>query len=230
MRNIARSLALILIAIIASVGFLAPTPAAAKSVTWKNYDVTLTLNGDGTFHVVERQVVDFEGGPFSNAFAEIPLARVDDITDVRVSEDRDGDLVRYDQSRSNDSETFEVDQNSSSLSVKWYMPKTTDDVRTFVLEYDVLGGLRVYESPSGQRQQIWWTAISDEVTEVASIESATFSIELPQAVDLANVVIDGPGSNDPAEHTTDNRVFTWSRDNMDSGDALEARLVAGQHG
>ena len=74
-------------------------PARQSPSLWKNYDVTLTLNQDGTFHVVERQVVDFTGGPFTYAFADIPLGRVDEITNVKVSEERTGRVVEYERSR-----------------------------------------------------------------------------------------------------------------------------------
>jgi hypothetical protein len=207
-----------------ALGWVYPEEAAARSVAWRNYDVTLTLNEDATFHVVERQVVDFEGGPFSYAFAEIPLTRVDEITNVRVSEERSGRAVEYDRSRSNDAETFELEQDSQALIITWYMPRTSDEQRTFLLEYDVAGGLRVYDTAEGQRQQIWWTAIDSEVSELAPIAAASFTVELPQPVDPATIVLDGPGSADPAEHTTDNRVFTWSRENLSGGDALEARI------
>jgi hypothetical protein len=207
-----------------ALGWVYPEEAAARSVAWRNYDVTLTLNEDATFHIVERQVVDFEGGPFSYAFAEIPLARVDDITNVQVSEERGGRIIEYDSSRSNDAETFALERDSQALTITWYMPRTSDEQRTFLLEYDVVGGLRVYETPDGQRQQIWWTAIDREVSELAPIAAASFAIELPRTVKPGDLVIDGPGSADPAEHTADNRIFTWSRENMADGDALEARI------
>jgi hypothetical protein len=44
-----------------------------KSVVWNTYDVTLDLRNDGSYHVTERQEIDFQGGPFSGGFADIPL-------------------------------------------------------------------------------------------------------------------------------------------------------------
>src|SRR5215203_1766834 len=49
----------------------------SKSVVWNRYDVTLDVNPDGTIHVTERQDIDFQGGPFSGGFADIPLGRID---------------------------------------------------------------------------------------------------------------------------------------------------------
>ena len=41
---------------------------------------------------------------------------------------------------------------------------------------------------------------------------------------LHDVVLDGPGSTIPTDHTQDGRVWTWSVANMSSGDSLTARL------
>ena len=203
----------------------APRDAAAQSVVWEDYDVTLTLREDGSFHVVERQVVDFDGGPFSYAFADLQLARVEDISNVAVSEQRGSEVVQYTQARSEEPETYTVRQTNLALNVRWYMPRTVNQQRTFILEYDVIGGLRVYANEAGEpRQQIWWIAIGEEVTEIAPVESASFTIELPTAVDLSTVVLDGPGSREPADHTSDGQMFTWSVSDLDSGESLEARL------
>ena len=56
------------------------------------------------------------------------------------------------------------------------------------------------------------------------VDSGTFTIKLPQAVSTSDVVLDGPGSTIPTDHTQDGRVWTWSVDNMSSGDSLTARL------
>ncbi|HQY31042.1 MAG TPA: DUF2207 domain-containing protein, partial [Thermomicrobiales bacterium] len=205
-------------------GFLTPHGAQAKSVTWRNYDVTLDLNEDGSFHVTELQTVDFAGGPFTYAFATIPTSRMDDLRNVRVSEILDGATVPYQRSTSEDDETWQIKSSSTDVNITWYMPSNRNQERVFQLEYDVIGGLRVYDSDSGPRQQIWWTAIASDVTEIAPIENATFTINLPAAVDMATVVIDGPGGNDPAAHSTDGRTWTWQREGMSSGDDLTARL------
>jgi hypothetical protein len=142
-----------------------------------------------------------------------------------VAEDRSGSLVQYSQNSSEDPETFTVRQTNSAIDVRWYMPRTFNEQRTFVLEYDVIGALRVYTSEAGEsRQQIWWIAVGEEVTEIAPVSEASFTIELPTAVDLAMVVLDGPGSRDPAEHSTDGQIFTWSVSDLESGDSLEGRL------
>src|SRR6476661_7814435 len=67
-------------------------------------------------------------------------------------------------------------------------------------------------------------ASASEVTQTAPVDSGTFTIKLPQAVSTNDVVLDGPGSTIPTDHTQDGRVWTWSVANMSSGDSLTARL------
>ena len=203
---------------------MSPATAIAKTVTWSSYDVALKLNGDGSFHVTERQNVAFSGGPFSFAYATIPTARMDDLRNIAVSEIRDGDSIAYHRASTKAPESYTVSYSSTDVTINWYMPPTSNESRLFVLEYDVIGGLRVYANDAGPRQQIWWTAIDSDVTDIAPIEQATFTIELPAAIDTSTVIIDGPGGNNVADHTQDGRLYTWSQSNMGSGDSLEVRM------
>ena len=224
-----RLLRLSALMLVALVLLASPDEAAARSVAWDRYDVTLTLNDDGSYHVVERQEVEFTDGPFSFAFAEIPTTRVDDLVNVRVSEERDGQAIPYEEvgatRNDEEAETYVVEPSRDAMRITWYMPPTVDETRTFLLEYDVIGNLRVYADEQGQpRQQIWWTAISEEVTTIAPIREASFVVVLPSTVDPAAVILSGPGEDEAAAHTEDGRTFTWSAGRLDEGDSLEARL------
>jgi hypothetical protein len=222
---LAAAAALVLLLLGLALASFGPHPAAAQSVVRTNFDVTLSLREDGSYHVIERQVVDFEGGPFSFGFQELPLAVVEDITNISVSEERSGGIVEYTQSRSEEPETFTIQQTSFAIVVRWTMPRTVDQQRTFVLEYEVYGNLRVYTSETGEtRQQIWWIAVGEGLTETAPITDASFTIQLPVPVELSTVVLDGPGSRDPADHSSDGQTFTWTASNLESGDSLEGRL------
>ena len=219
-------LLLILIAtmLVTGLGIGSPRLAAAKSVTWRNYDVMLTLNGDGSFHVVERQVVDFEGGPFSYAFADIPLTRVEDITNISVTEERNGGVspttsrtVRIPKPsrwsararRSPSTGTCPPPRARSGYST-W---RTTSSAGCASIRRPRASANRSGGLPSGVR-----------LHKSRPVESGTFTIRLPQAVSTSDVVLDGPGSTIPADHTQDGRVWTWSLNNMSSGDSLTARL------
>src|SRR5688500_986301 len=59
---------------------------ADRSVVWDEIDVTVELREDSSFHVTERDRIDFVGGPFRSGYREIPLARIEDFDNVLVGE------------------------------------------------------------------------------------------------------------------------------------------------
>lgn len=211
-------------------GLLAmPGIVQAKSVVWNGYDVTLTLNQDGSYHVAERQTIDFIGGSFSGGTATIPLTRIDGIDNVKVSEIAESGAAtpyreitwnRYTESP----QTYSWSTTSSQVEIDWGFGPVSSEVRTFLLEYDVQGALRVYTNPPNQ--QIWWTAIGTDVTDIATVQRATMTIVLPKAVSLADpaLMVSGPGGTEPSAHTSDGQTWTWSAANLTSGDSLEVRL------
>ncbi len=204
-----------------------PQHAAAqmKAVEWARFDVTLDLREDGSYHVTERQQIDFEGGPFRGGFREIPLARTDDIGNVRVSEEAAGGPRRYEPVPAarydEDPNTYTVQRTTSHLRVEWGFEPAISETRTFLVEYDVIGALRIYLDNDPPNQQIWWTAFGEELTAVAPVREATLKLQLPEAVDVAQTVV-APG--EPEDHTSDGRVWTWEASDLTAGEAFEARL------
>ena len=204
--------------------------AQAKSVTWTNYDVTLTLNQDGSYHVAERQEIDFSGGPFTAGTATIPLTRIDGIQNVKVSglsgATSQASAYRLVPSKrySEQANTYAVDMTSTEADISWGFSSAYYESRTFLLEYDVIGALRVYPNSTPPIQQIWWTAIATNVTDLAPVNNASMTIVLPAPVSLADAMIAGPGSAAPGAHSTDGKTWTWTAANLNSGDSLEVRL------
>ncbi len=205
-------------------GSLAGTADAqsSKTVEWARFDVTIDVRSNGTFHVTERQTVDFQGGPFRSGFAVIPLTRIDNIGNLEVGEDTGGTLVPLDLIDSGDYDsdpgTFTYDITSTDVRIDYAFAPTTDAERTFVLEYDVAGALRVYPNETPPNQQIRWTAIDSEVTTVAPVRESTVVITLPQAVDLAEVVVGGDVEGDPGSFSPDGQSFTFTASDLSNGD------------
>ncbi len=129
----------------------------AKEYSFRAFDVDITINPDGTFLVRERQVFSFTGGPFTYAFAEIPMDRVVDITDIAVEE---GGRPYTMGRRQGVPGTFTVGREGNKLVVTWWYPPTADSERSFMLSYLVHGGLRYYEGGD----QLWWKAVSPDIT------------------------------------------------------------------
>lgn len=214
---------------------LVPAEAAARqvnSVVWDRYDVSLDLRADGSFHVVERQVVDFRHRSFSTAFADIPLARIDGIGNVVVREERAGGIVAYNrEDRFGElvlADTYRWEQAGGYLAVRWRFEPVSNARRTFLLEYDVYGALRVYLNPTPPappNQQIWWTAIGTEATEVAPVLAASMTVRLPRPVDLTQTVV---AQDDaivaPDAHTQDGQVWTWQAQDLSANEAFSVRL------
>ncbi len=206
-----------------------PGPAAAqqgRSVEWARFDVTLDLREDGSYHVVERQEVDFQGGPFSGGFRDVPLGRVEAIGNVRVSEVVAGRTEPYTYESPSGYEenagTYTYRTTTSQLEIAWGFEPAANEVRTFLVEYDVEGGLLSYLENDPPGQEISWIAVGEELTEVAPVREATMTIRLPTAVDPAQTNF-RPG-DDAAELTQDGRVWTWRASDLTGGESFEVGL------
>ena len=144
--------------------------APAKSVTVTRRDGHITIHTDGTVRVEETWEVIFHGGPFTHAFRDIPLNRVEDITDWAVSEPGQP----YTQASTPGSpHTFVVERASDTVKVSWYFPSTTDATRTFTLAYTLHGALWI--APEGD--QFFWKFI--EADRGYPIESSRVEVVLP---------------------------------------------------
>jgi hypothetical protein len=214
----------------ASTGVRGTGAQDSGEVEWQQYDVAINVLTDGTMHVTETQQIAFNSSGYRNGFADIPLTKTDGITNVKVSEiEEDGTVVPFDRvnrSSLNESDTYRVSENDSTLSIDYRFPTANYETRTFVLEYDVIDGIRAYPDLDPPNEQVWWIAITGETTEAAPVRNATVTITLPEAVPLDQTqIIDADGDlGDPSDHSDDGRVFTWTASDLTNGDSLEVRL------
>jgi len=221
---VAALLAIVMMILPSGVGIV----SAEQTVTWQRFDVTLDLQADGSYHVTERQVIRFEGGTFSGGFAVLPLDRIDGIDNIQLSEEIGGNdepyqLIawsRYDD----DAETYSYRETGSEIEIAWGFPSTRNGTRTFVLEYDVAGALRVYGTGADARQQIWWTAISGDVTSAGAVEDATVTINLPEPIELSTALLGDDAEKIAADHTDDGQSWIWTKSNLGEGDDFLVRL------
>ncbi len=208
---------------------LAPQSAAAQTtdaVVWDRYDVTLDVRSDGTMHVTEYQEISFYGR-YSSGFAYIPLSNVEDLENVSVSvaDDPSATPVALDYVRGSrydaDAGTYTYDAEAGELAVDYaFEPTSSNEVstRVVVLEYDVIGGLRVYEDLDPANQQVWWYAISRDVTDVAPVRESTVTINLSEDVP-ADQLVAFPENPDVSGNT-----ISWQRSDLEEGDEFEVSL------
>ncbi|MBA2247225.1 MAG: DUF2207 domain-containing protein, partial [Chloroflexia bacterium] len=220
-----------LIALVLLLGLAALPPSTraqtTSDVVWENYDVTIDVRRDGTMHVTERQVVQFNGR-YSNGFANIPLSNVEGLQNVSVAvaEGATGDPQpleyltprRYD----GDPGTFMYQEQSGELVIDYGFSPTSsvadDTTRLIVLEYDVIGGIRVYPNLDPANQQVWWYAITSAVTDIAPVNAATVTVNLPEEVAMEQIVAF------PENPAISGTSYTWSMNDLGECDEFEVSL------
>jgi len=101
-----------------------------------------------------------------------------------------------------------------------FEPTSSNEISTRVvmLEYDVIGGLRVYEDLDPANQQVWWYAISRDVTDVAPVRESTVTINLPEDVPADQLVAF------PENPEISGNTISWQRSNLVEGDEFEVSL------
>lgn len=160
-------LILLLLALLGSVSWAAAQEEAP--ITYQRYDVEMAVQPDGSIIVREIQQIRFDG-QFTQAFAQIPLAYTTRIDDVQLFE---GDTPL--QRNGSGSGSFTTEYDSDTLYVDWtYSQTQPGDVRTFVLQYTVVGGLWVY--PNGDILE--WRAVPADRSGIA-VEASRVTITLP---------------------------------------------------
>ncbi len=202
---------------------------ADRSVVWDEIDVTVELREDSSFHVTERDRIDFIGGPFRSGYREIPLARIEAVDNIRAGEVTGDTVQPYQYVPPSDfsadvPNTYTYREVGPTLRIEWSFPRTTSQSRTFQIDYDAYGVLRVYDDVETPYQQISWIGVGEEITENAPVNNATLRFVLPRPVDPGRTFIQGPGSERPEDHTEDGQTWTWTASNLGRGDSLEAGL------
>ncbi len=170
---------LVVVAVLA----LGAAPQPQRSVTYERYDVDIHVQPDGSLLVSETYQMRFEG-EFRTGFAEIPLDFVTDISDVRV---REGDEIY--QPHGSGPGTFNLERQLNAILVEWeYRPTSGTEVRTFTVEYRVLGGLWVYPDT----HLLYWTAVPADRGGIPT-EASRLTVFLPAPVELEDLTTDTEG-------------------------------------
>ncbi|MEZ4564856.1 MAG: DUF2207 domain-containing protein [Thermomicrobiales bacterium] len=210
-------------------GFAAPARAAdepASRFVWDEVSVTVRLQDDGALHVREHDTVRFTGGPFRQGYREIPLAAIENISQIAVAEVIDGVANPYTSVPRNAysrmaPHTYTYQRVGTMLRIEWSFPPTTNGTRAFVIEYLAEGALRVYDNAEPPYQEISWMAVDSVLTRDAPVNQATLIFILPHPVDPAATVAEGDGTPFGGE---DGQTWVWRAEHLGPGDTLGASL------
>jgi hypothetical protein len=229
-----RTLALLLFTLTAaipaaSLGQEATPAPATRSFHWERIDVAVELREDSSFHVTNREQVAFEGGPFFTGFAEIPLAWIEAVENIQVGEVIDDRIepfqyVEPEAFSADVPNTFTYETFVRDVVITWSFLATNSQSRTFQLEYEASGVLRVYPEAVAPYQEIRWIGVSEELTQAAPVAEATLTFVLPCAIDPDLVASEGFGSTDSGGQTEDGQTWRWTASDLGWGDSLEALL------
>jgi uncharacterized membrane protein YgcG len=188
--------------------------AQTKEYAFDSFDVDITINGDGSFMVREHQTFSFKGGPFTYAYAEIPLDKVVEIVDISVDENG----MPYRRSTSEGMPgTFAVMVQGKKLSVTWWYPPTSNARRSFTLAYLVRGGLRYYDGGD----QLWWKAVSPEIT--VPVRSSRVLVHLPAMLSDSELRIASYGASAQISRP-DPSTVSFTASDIQPGQGLEIRV------
>jgi hypothetical protein len=214
---------------VAAAGPVAGQQQATRAFVWKQYDVTIRVENDSALLVTERFEAEFSGTPaFTYGYADIPTGRTEGINVIEMVEETPGGAGQLrlvgPAEFSRQPGTYTVSQAAETVSVEYGFEPATNEDRAFSLTYWAHGALQVYGEGSERTEQVWWNAISTEVTDLAPVLRASVTISLPAAVPLDQVVLgeDTPG---PAElRTQDGKTWHWEALALSEGDDFVARM------
>ncbi|MFN8471266.1 MAG: DUF2207 domain-containing protein [Anaerolineae bacterium] len=164
-----------------------PTRAQGLQVSYPRFDVDIAIEPSGSFVVTETQTVNFSNGTSRFGYTEIPLRRVDSITDVTVGEPNSP----YRLSTSQQPGTYKFSRQQASdgsgedvMRIDWYYLPASGN-KTFQIKYRVNGGLWVL--PEGD--QLYWTAIRNN--RPGPVAESTVTVHLPQAAPADQIKAEG---------------------------------------
>lgn len=191
--------------------------AQDKTLYWERYDVNLTVQPNSDILVEEVQTIRFTSGTFRFGFASIPLDRVEQITDVSVSEIINGVERPYTPGTRNEYGFTTFTNSKNELEITWYFPPTSNSKHTYILRYRVTGGLRFYD----EGDQIWWKAIAPDHN--FPIRTSRVTVTLPQAFAPEQLQIASYGAPASSSYAGNGQVVFESR-SIPADQELEVRV------
>ena len=189
---------------LAALVLLGPVATARADVGITTYDVQLTVNADGSFHVRETIPYDFGTDEHHGIFRTLPVRYT-----YNDSQDRVVAIDNVNVTSPTGAPT-DIDQSESGgiLTIKIGDPnQTVTGQQTYVLDYDVRGAMNQFSD----HVEVYWNAVGPEWP--VPIGQATATVHTPAAPTQVACYTGPDGSALPCESakpTADGAVFSQS--------------------
>jgi len=170
----------LLLAVLLAVGLV--SPAQAKSYYLRRADVIAQVRADGSMRVREGRQIVFEG-TFHAFDRTIPVPAGAEITNIAVSEGG----IPYQERFGEEPGTFTTVRTRRELSLSWFYV-ATDETRTFVLEYDVLGAVQKHADTA----ELYWQFIEPDHEWEAETSAVTILLPAPMPTSRIKAWAHGP--------------------------------------
>jgi uncharacterized membrane protein YgcG len=193
-----------------------PVGAQGRSATYDRIVATYEVQADGRVHVVEEQVVDFRGGPFTTGYVRLDTRGASAVRVTDVGEQAPDVVYRPGRDTPG---TYAVEQDGAATVVRWWFEPTQNAKRRFVVAYDIAGAIRFYEGGD----QFWWQVIRSDQPDT---REAVVTVRLPDtvpAITLAAGYWLPDGRRLPMEQV-DPRTARLKVQGVPRGDAVEVRV------
>jgi len=142
---------------------------AAKSYSAERFDVEWNLLEDGSLEATETVVFEFQGGPFTYVYRDLPADYSDGIWGIEAS------LDGQPMPEGSQAGQVEIDWGNP-INITWHFAPTSDSTHTFQLKYRVAGMVR----SEANADLFWWNALPTEYE--YTIESATVRLTYPSGI------------------------------------------------
>ena len=130
---------------------------------WDDIEVTIDVEDNGDMLVTETQTYVFNQEYTDERYRYIPLDRLEDITDVSVSEN-------------NSVVPSQTGKENNRLWIRWQHELNPPESHTFVIKYRVIGGIQV----NADDAKVYWKAIFGDRT--APVQNAKVIVRLPESL------------------------------------------------
>jgi uncharacterized membrane protein len=170
MRPLHTSIRWLIAAALIAVCFFPPASAlTTRELRIEDFHAEVTVNPDGSIHVLERIQAHFLGGPWHGLYRSIPVEYVTPqgfnyslFLSVKQVTDARGHGLKFDSSR-----------ERHYRKLKIYIPDADNSVQVISIEYSVSDALRFFED----HDELYWNVTGDEWD--VPIQAASANIVLP---------------------------------------------------